>query len=70
MKNQPIAIILVAAVLGGAGGFLLGRTFPAHHYEPVKEMGLFYDTSTGKLCDPIKSFHGGSPYSKDIPPCE
>lgn len=70
MKNQPIAMILVAAVLGGTGGFLISRTFPAHHYEPLKESGLLYDTATGKLCDPFKAYHGGSLNNVNVPPCE
>lgn len=57
MRNQQIATILVVAMQGGAGGFLLGRMFPAHNYGPLKESGLFYDTATGKLCDPFKSYH-------------
>ncbi len=49
MKTE-IALVLVAFAL--TGGFLLGRQFPAHHYEPWREARWAYDTTTGKICDP------------------
>ena len=48
MKKE-IALTLIAVAL--AGGFLLGRQFPAHHYEHIGEYGpLFLDSATGKIC--------------------
>jgi hypothetical protein len=51
-KDIALALVIVAL----AGGFLLGRKLPAHHYEPWKASNLVYDTATGKICDPFKRF--------------
>ncbi len=54
MKRE-IALAAVTFVVAASGGFLLGRSFPAHHYEPWKNSNLLYDTATGKVCNPLKS---------------
>jgi hypothetical protein len=46
--RKDIVLALVVAIIALAGGFLSGRRFPAHHYEPWKNSNLFYDTSTGR----------------------
>jgi hypothetical protein len=45
-------IVLALVTIALAGGFLLGRQFPVHHYEPWREARWAYDTTTGKICDP------------------
>jgi hypothetical protein len=43
-------------VIASLGGFFFGRTVPVHHYEPWGSSKLLYDTTTGKICDPLKPF--------------
>jgi hypothetical protein len=53
MKNilPWIAAVLACAAFFG-GGFLIGRLFPAHHYEHLAGGPDFmlFDTATGKPC--------------------
>jgi hypothetical protein len=53
MKKEIALAAVVAALLGG---FLVGREFPVHHYEPWKSSGFLYDTTTGTICNPMKTF--------------
>lgn len=57
MKTEVAAALIVLAL---AGGFLLGRKFPAHHYQPWKDSNFFYDTNTGAVCDPVKNLQTGA----------
>jgi hypothetical protein len=55
MKLLLFAALVLLAV---GGGFLLGRRFPTHHYEVSPGHGgfVFFDTTTGKLCNALKPF--------------
>jgi hypothetical protein len=53
MKKELVLALSVVTLTAGAIGFLLGRRFPAHHYEAWQTSKLFYDTATGKVCDPF-----------------
>ena len=52
MKRE-IVLATVTFVVAASGGFLLGRQFPAHHYEPWKNSSLLLDTATGRVCSPF-----------------
>ncbi len=62
MKKEIVSLIVAIALIFAGGGFLLGRRFPAHHYEHLAgpDVGyaryLFIDTGTGKVCDSMKPF--------------
>jgi hypothetical protein len=45
--RKEITLALIALAL--AGGFLLGRQFPAHHYEHLGG-AIFLDNATGTIC--------------------
>jgi hypothetical protein len=47
-KEIALALVVVALV----GGFLLGRQFPAHHYQQFGTSRWAMDTATGRVCDP------------------
>jgi len=40
----------IAAPILFCAGLLVGRQFPAHHYERFGESVYLYDTSTGRVC--------------------
>jgi hypothetical protein len=35
-------------------GILVGRQFPAHHFERFGQSAYLYDVTTGKMCNPLK----------------
>jgi hypothetical protein len=41
------------AVLLFGSGLLVGRQFPAHHYEKIPESPFLFDSSTGHVCDTL-----------------
>lgn len=43
------------AVLLFGSGLLVGRQFPAHHYEKIPESPYLFDSSTGHVCDTLIS---------------
>jgi hypothetical protein len=45
------ALLCLVALLVFAGGFLVGRQFPAHHYEKFNN-GFMVDQTTGVVCNP------------------
>ena len=49
-------LVIILLVLVFAAGFLLGRKFLARHYEKYGNGPFFVNTSTGKVCNPLKSF--------------
>jgi hypothetical protein len=53
---MKILIVVSAATLlvGFGSGFLAGRAFPAHHYQRFGETQYLLDSSTGRVCDPLK----------------
>jgi hypothetical protein len=53
MKKEIILTVVVFLV-AASGGFLLGRKFPVHNYQPWRG-GLLYDTTTGGVCSPLKT---------------
>lgn len=52
-RSVWVAAGAVGLLLFG-GGFLIGRQFPAHHYQRFGEGPLLYDTSTGRICTIFK----------------
>src|ERR1700722_11225857 len=51
MKN--VLAVAFAMVLFGSG-VLVGRNFPAHHFQPLHEGSTYLlDTSTGKVCEEV-----------------
>jgi hypothetical protein len=62
LKNWQIATsIAIAASLAFGGGLLVGRQFPAHHFERFGETAFLYDTSSGRMCNPFKD---DNPYAE------
>jgi hypothetical protein len=55
-KGIAIFVLSVLAAIGvGFGsGLLVGRQFPAHHYERFGETLYLFDPTTGKVCNPFK----------------
>lgn len=54
-RNKAIAVcvgVVVCAVCFGSG-LLVGREFPARHYERFGNTSYLLNTSTGKVCDPM-----------------
>jgi hypothetical protein len=50
MKNLW-ALASAASVVLFASGVFVGREFPRHHFQPLRENSSFLlDTSTGRLC--------------------
>ncbi len=53
--KQGIALFVLISsgtcAVGFAGGFLVGRQVPAHHFEKMENSHYLYDTSTGHVCD-------------------
>ncbi|MHB1700793.1 MAG: hypothetical protein ACYCSN_11825 [Acidobacteriaceae bacterium] len=66
MKRSTIAgcaLLAVAALFGS--GLLVGRQFPARHYERLGQTNFLYDSASGKACNPLKAPSGeGDPFSK------
>ena len=54
-------LIAAGALVGMTGGFLVGRQFPAHHYQAFNSV-MVIDTSTGEVCS-LKSD------SQSVPRC-
>jgi hypothetical protein len=47
-----VLLVLGAVGLGFGSGWLVGRQFPAHHFEHMQEGSHYlFDTSTGHVCD-------------------
>jgi hypothetical protein len=47
-----VLILLNACAIGFGSGLLIGRQFPAHHYEHMQEGSHYlYDANTGHVCD-------------------
>ena len=46
-----VAIIAIVCMTGFGTGLLIGRQFPAHHFEKMENSHYLYDTSTGHVCD-------------------
>lgn len=55
MNKKPVllGIAFGIALVAFPSGFLLGRRFPAHHYQALgpQSWNLIIDTSTGRVCD-------------------
>src|ERR1700691_3579661 len=51
----------VAIVFGS--GCLVGRQFPAHHFERMGESWYVLDTTTGKVCSPFRD-PNADPFAK------
>jgi hypothetical protein len=73
-----VAIVIVACGAGFGSGLLIGRQYPAHHFEKMENSHYLYDTSTGHVCDfyPAQSPTSASDFYKSlnlanttIPPC-
>jgi hypothetical protein len=49
-----VLLVLGTVGLGFGSGFLAGRKFPAHRYERFGESWCVLDSTTGKVCNPLK----------------
>jgi len=51
-KGIALFVVLIsgACVVGFGSGLLVGRQFPAHHFEQFGNPSYLLDTSTGKIC--------------------
>lgn len=49
-----VAIIVTVCAAGFGSGLLVGRQFPAHRFERFGESWYVLDTTTGKVCNPLK----------------
>jgi hypothetical protein len=50
-KPLWITIAATSAVVLFGSGLLVGRHFPAHHFEKISQDPYLLDTSTGRVCD-------------------
>jgi len=55
-KGITIFVVVVsgASAAGFGSGLLVGRQFPAHHFERFGNSSYLLDPSTGKVCNPFK----------------
>ena len=75
---KPLFLWIAAVIVSFGAGLLLGRQFPAHHYEKFGVSRMLLDTTTGMVCDPLPkplnppSILDGAPLPSDsgYPPCE
>jgi hypothetical protein len=49
-----VVMIIGACIVGLGSGLIVGRQFPAHHFERFGNSSYLLDTSTGKICDLLK----------------
>lgn len=52
------AALILAVSLGFGSGLLVGRQFPARHFERFGNSSYLLDPSTGRICDPFKDPSG------------
>jgi hypothetical protein len=68
-RTGRLAILAAMTVLAFSGGLLVGRQYPAHHYERFGASALLLDTSSGRVCDPFlksqPSVKAADPQSSD-----
>ena len=50
MQRSILIIGAIAAPILFCSGLLVGRQFPAHHYERFGDSVYLYDTSSGRVC--------------------
>ena len=50
MQRSILIIGAITAPILFCAGLLVGRQFPAHHYERFGTSVYLYDTSTGRVC--------------------
>jgi hypothetical protein len=79
---QIVASCVICAGLAFGGGLLVGRQFPAHHYERLGQTAFLYDTTSGKTCNPFKddnpyaAYQGqasqsdGAKFGDNLPKCD
>ncbi len=48
-----VLLISIAFVVVFGSGLLVGRQFPAHHYERYGNSNYLLDSTTGRVCKPI-----------------
>ena len=63
MQRSILIIGAIVAPILFCSGLLVGRQFPAHHYERFGESAYLYDTATGRICtitktDPFAAYGG------------
>jgi hypothetical protein len=68
-KGIALFVVLIsgACIVGFGSGLLVGRQFPAHHYERFGNSSYLLDPATGKVCDPFKTQNDPQPASKSTP---
>jgi len=56
-KGIALFVVLIsgACVAGFGSGLLVGRQFPAHHFERFGNSSFLLDPATGRVCDPFKA---------------
>ena len=59
-----VGSVALAVSTAFAGGFVLGRLFPAHRYEHFPDGRLLFDTTTGKVCTPFQPEPESKPAEK------
>ena len=65
--SWPLAgIAFASALLLFGSGLLVGRQFPAHHYEKFGTTAYLIDIATGKVCDPMFKATGPSIYDQQV----
>jgi hypothetical protein len=64
-----ILLAVAAFVLGAGVGILVGRQYPAHHFERMGDSQFMVDTTTGTTCDLTKTLHPFSVSTNSAPPC-
>ena len=58
-----VVIVSGACLIGFGTGLLVGRQFPAHHFEKIPSTPYILDTSTGHVCAVFVE-PSTNPYSK------
>ncbi len=58
-------LVTLLCVLVFGAGFLLGRKFPARHYDKYGSGPLLVNSSTGKICNPLKSAQEAARNARD-----
>jgi hypothetical protein len=59
-KILVVAAFSSATILVFGAGILIGRQFPAHHYEKLPESPYLMDTTSGKIC----TLNGRDPFNE------
>ena len=67
MQRSILIIGAIVAPILFCSGLLVGRQFPAHHYERFGESAYLYDTATGRVCTITKQIQPPPGFVLDNP---